>query len=135
MDVVLKLAGHKPFMVKSAEDALKMLKKGEVTPDLIITNHNMTGMNGVAFVRNLKQTGFTGEIVVLTGYADSKEVRKYRDLGVVGIMGKPFNVIDLRQWMDCIKDPRDPSSSDQGLPCPLKSKGICWLNCGVSQVQ
>ena len=132
MDIVLKLAGHRPSTASCPEEALNLLAKGAVTPDLVITNHNMPDMNGIAFVRCLKDRGFKGVIVVLTAYAGSKEEREYRKLGVSGMMEKPFNVAELRDWMECIQachatgcGARLPTGEQP--PCPPRADEFCWL--------
>jgi two-component system response regulator AtoC len=127
LDIVLKLAGYRPITAKDPEEALRLFEKGTLMPDLVITNHNMPGMNGLAFVRKLKDRGYSGKIIVLTAYAGSEEEREYRKLGVAGLMEKPFNVAELRNWIACIQQCHSKDfPPGQKPPCPPGSDEFCW---------
>ena len=126
LDIVLRLAGHRTVATACPEEALKLLDRN--APDLIITNHNMPDMNGLAFVRRLKQLNFCGKIIVVSAYVSSREEREYRKLGVVGLMEKPFNVAELRDWIDCMQQCGQQSvPAAQRHSCPAHADEYCWL--------
>jgi CheY-like chemotaxis protein len=130
LDVVLKLAGHEMVTANGGEDALKLFEDRSFAPDIVITNHNMPGLNGLAFVRRLKERRFPGIIIVLTAYAGSQEVREYRRLGAAGMMEKPFNVAALRDWMDCVQACKAGLPPGEHPPCPPGAEEFCWWKPG-----
>ena len=128
LGIVLKMDKHHVLFAKDAEEALKLFENAAPPFDLIITDHVMPGLSGVDLVRKLKENAFAGEIFVLTGHADQAAEQAYRDLGVAGMMEKPFDMTELRQWMNCIQGCRSRFSSGAGKPqCPPIPMNFCWL--------
>ena len=126
LGVVLALAGHHAVFAIDGEDALKMFDSAEVPFDLIITDHAMARVSGLELVRGLRERGFTGEIVVITAYAGTIEEEEYKKLQVVGVMEKPFNIVELRHWLNCIHGCHvDPSAAEK--PEPPRAIDFCWL--------
>ncbi|PIW70478.1 MAG: DNA-binding response regulator [Ignavibacteriales bacterium CG12_big_fil_rev_8_21_14_0_65_30_8] len=54
-------------------DALKMLSKGE-TPDIILTDINLPGMNGIDGIKEIKAINKEVEIIVLTVFDDNEKI-------------------------------------------------------------
>ena len=82
----------------SAQDALAAIKGG-VSPDLIITDLNMPGMDGFAFLeelRKLPQTQRTPTLM-LTTETSAEMKQKGKALGLTGWIVKPFNPAQLKQ--------------------------------------
>lgn len=59
--------------------------------DVLVTDHDMPGMNGLALVDHLRGTGFDGRIVVISASVGTREKNAYRAYGVVDILLKPFS--------------------------------------------
>ncbi len=95
--------------------------------DLIITDHQMVRVSGIDLVRRLRDRGFGGEIVVLTAYAGTIEEEEYRKLEVAGIMEKPFNISELRQWLDCIHGRGAQSRTGEQPEGQPRAIAFCWL--------
>lgn len=55
---------------KSAEDALELVKCG-MNPSVVVTDHLMTGMSGVALGRALRART---PVLIVSGYAESSEI-------------------------------------------------------------
>lgn len=128
LDVVLKLAGHHALFAKDGDEALEIFDRTPSSFDLVITDHHMLRLSGLDLVRLLRKRGFAGEIVVLTAYAGTIEENEYRKMEVAGIMEKPFDISDLRQWLECINGCREHRSRTGEKPrCPLGPVDICWL--------
>jgi CheY-like chemotaxis protein len=125
--VVLQLAGHHAVFAKDGDEALDKFDKAAAPFDLIITDHQMVRVSGLDLVRKLRDKGFGGEIVVLTAYAGTLEEEEYRKLEVSGIMEKPFNITELREWLDCIHGNREQSRAAGNPPGRPSTITFCWL--------
>jgi CheY-like chemotaxis protein len=86
---------RKHFRVTTQDDglsAMSWLADGNL-PDLILADLDMPRLNGYAFLRNLRDSGFFRDIpvVMLSGY-DAEEVQeKCLAEGANGYLIKPFN--------------------------------------------
>jgi CheY-like chemotaxis protein len=100
LGTVLGLAGHHVVFARDGDQALDLFENDRTRFDVIMTDHQMFRVSGLDLVRALRQKGFAGRIVVLTAYAGTTEKEEYRKLRVAGIMEKPFDVAELRQWIE-----------------------------------
>jgi CheY-like chemotaxis protein len=66
-------------------------------PDAILLDVMMPEMDGIATFKALRANPITAEIPVifLTAKAQTAERRQFNDLGVSGVITKPFNSLDL----------------------------------------
>jgi len=119
LDAVLRLTGHEAHFAVDGDEAIEMFEHAETPYDLIITDHMMVRVSGLDLVRQLREKGFGGEVMVLTAYAGKFEEQEYKKLEVAGIMGKPFEIGELRLWLDCIYKSRERNralNKLEGLP-------------------
>ena len=73
-------------------EALQWLAAGLETFDIIITDHQMPEMNGLAFVKNVCATAFTGKILVHSTMLTASEHATYEELRVDAIVPKDGNL-------------------------------------------
>lgn len=68
-------------------------------PDLIISDIQMTKMDGYEFLTNVRQRGFTKHtpVIMLSGKSESKERVKCYKLGAQDYLTKPFNPEELEE--------------------------------------
>ena len=79
-------------------DALMLFQDYDGKFDAIITDNEMPEMDGLKLVSSLRETGFTGRIIVMSGGMTPQKLAKYREVGIDGYLPKPFGVallIDL----------------------------------------
>jgi len=76
----------------SAVEALKKLPKAR--PDLIVTDIRMPGMSGLDLLGAARQTGFSGQFVVVSGYGDFNYAKRALQLGVAGYLLKPVDPVE-----------------------------------------
>jgi DNA-binding response OmpR family regulator len=71
----------------------------ENLPDLIISDIQMTNMDGYEFLTSVRQRGFTRHtpIIMLSGKSESKERIKCYKLGAQDYLTKPFNPEELEE--------------------------------------
>lgn len=77
------------------------------TSNLIICDLEMTPMDGIAFVRNLRayekeQARAAVPVIFLTSHTDSCNVRQARELGAVGYLVKPVTAKELKRRLDVV---------------------------------
>ena len=100
----LQGAGHE---VIEAKDGLEGLAKARATRmDLIISDVNMPGMDGITLVKRLRelpQSRFV-PVLMLTTELDPQKKRQAKDAGATGWLVKPFNpeqlLATIRKVMD-----------------------------------
>ena len=78
LGIVLALAGHHAIFAKDGDEALSLVENDLSKFDLVITDHQMFRVTGLELVRGLRKKKYSGEIVVLTGYAGMIEEEEYR---------------------------------------------------------
>ena len=88
------------YDVVSMDDGLEALEwLEENLPDLIISDIQMTKMDGYEFLTSVRQRGFTRHtpIIMLSGKSESKERIKCYKLGAQDYLTKPFNPEELEE--------------------------------------
>jgi DNA-binding NarL/FixJ family response regulator len=60
----------------------------ELEPDLVLVDYNMPHYNGEAIVAQLRQLPKTCRIVIISMYAEKKEIARFKALNVDGFMAK-----------------------------------------------
>ena len=80
---ILKRAGYSAIAALSSKRALEQFRGGEFDGaiDLVITDHFMPGMNGVEFVRQLRQTHPSLPVMVISGLDEAEN--EYEGLNVL----------------------------------------------------
>ena len=92
----LKADGHKIEIATDGEQALSKLTAEPGAFDLLITDNNMPRMTGVELVRRLRETPFSGKILVLSAHLSAENRAAYGALRVDGMIPKPFDLHQLR---------------------------------------
>lgn len=101
MSAILSKAGYEPDKASSAGEGLTKLKGG-LKPDLLITDLNMPGMNGIEFikeVRKLPDHRFM-PILFLTTESQQSKRDEAKAAGASGWLVKP---VDAEQLIGTIK--------------------------------
>ena len=69
------------------------------TFDLVITDHHMPNMNGLEFVKKLREVGFPGKVMVFSSELSEIVARHYREQKVDRILYKPVFPSVLRKTL------------------------------------
>lgn len=74
-----------------------IIKAKEITPDLIIADLHMPGIDGIQMIRQLREDGLGCQVIILSGVTDFQYAREAIDLKVATYLLKPVNEEDLTQ--------------------------------------
>lgn len=88
----IALSEYEEFRITSYKSATEALKKLDDEVDLIITDINMPGIDGIEFV---KQCGNKYDFIIITGNATLNRAIEAVRLGVKDFLTKPFDISTL----------------------------------------
>lgn len=78
-------------------------KKDEPCADVIISDLNMPGQNGMQFIENQIRKGCkVRHIAVMSGDWGDPAIQKAREMGCL-VLQKPFSILTLRKWLDDLR--------------------------------
>jgi CheY-like chemotaxis protein len=89
----LSLRGYRALGVKDGFEALSMVE--HASPDLILLDLLMPGMDGVEVLRQLRQREYTGGVIIITGSHDEERLDEAWALGPQEVLGKPIDLEKL----------------------------------------
>ena len=108
----IALAEFEEFSIKSYKSATEALKKIDDNVDLIITDINMPGIDGIEFV---KSCGNKYDFIIITGNATLNRAIEAVRLGVKDFLTKPFDIQTLVQAIKRVKVIRQKSADKTNL--------------------
>ena len=65
------------------------------SPDLLLLDLSMPGMDGVATLKGLRERGIDAPAIFFTARLKPGDVERYHELGVLGVIPKPFDPLKL----------------------------------------
>lgn len=93
----LKTRNFESSIAYDGEQAIEMVRKE--TPDVIILDLIMPGIDGIETLRQVKKLNPEIEVIILTGHGSDKEKEMAEELGAFAYLRKPVNINDLAQKM------------------------------------
>ena len=93
--VARRILENLDFEVSEAEDGVEaLLQCGQAMPDAILLDWNMPVMDGITFLRQLRQTpgGDSPKVVFCTTENDFDHITQALEAGAVEYMFKPFDL-------------------------------------------
>lgn len=137
----IELLNHQALIAANGLEAFNILKTN--TPDLIIVDLLMPGMNGIDFLKKIHQTKRLRPvpILVVSGVQNNALLRKSVELGAIGFLQKPFDINLLRVKIASLVrfsgvnkehtilfDGRLEEKQLEGLIIAIESRGVTgWL--------
>ena len=95
MDRVFSSAGHSVECVGNGMTAWKRMSPDLTRFDVLVTDHQMPNIDGLALVGLLRQANYRGQIIVHSSVLTAKDTASYRALGVDSIVVKPTPAEEL----------------------------------------
>lgn len=80
----------------NGQAAINILDEKESLPQLILTDYMMPEMNGMEFVRHLRDRKTDTPVIVLSALADQVKHQELVELGITDYIRKPFDIDELK---------------------------------------
>jgi two-component system OmpR family response regulator len=89
------LGGFAVLSCGSGDEALS--RASEFSPDLVLLDVMMPGMDGLATLQALRRRPDTAgtPVIFMTARVQAQEIARYRDLGAADVIAKPFDPMTL----------------------------------------
>jgi two-component system OmpR family response regulator len=88
-----KIGGFQVKVCESGQEALE--NAAQFAPDLLLLDLSMPVLDGLATLKALRARGLEAPAVFFTARLNAKDAERYRDLGVLGVIPKPFDPLKL----------------------------------------
>ncbi len=92
--LMLEMEGHQVTAVAGGRAALAALDQGGF--DAVLTDLGMPEINGLQLTEMIRDRGYTGPILLTTGWGMELEAERIHAIGVTDILPKPFDGERLR---------------------------------------
>src|SRR4051794_3989376 len=94
----LQRQGYEARVAPSAEAGLTALD--EFSPDAVLVDYNLPGMNGLALLAELKRRDPSANVIMLTGHASVQVAVDAMKQGAADFLGKPVALDELKLVLD-----------------------------------
>ena len=89
MRVFFETEGCNITVLETAEEALEVIHRQNY--DIVICDYKLPGIDGLAFLRQVRQTRSDALTVLITAYKTADLVSEAKKIGVHGFIAKPLN--------------------------------------------
>ncbi|MBV1878130.1 MAG: response regulator [Pseudomonadales bacterium] len=103
LERMLPLAGVEQVAIaEGGAKACELLRENEVAPDIILCDMHMPDLNGIEFLHQAIDLGYSGEVILMSGGASDEILMqadllaKDFDLTVLGTLVKPVSLEGLK---------------------------------------
>ena len=95
---------HKIIEASHGEAALEFLEQDKLSPDLILLDLNMPKMNGIEFLKNIKNNIHLNyiPIIIFTTSSNPRDLQEVYRIGISGYILKPLKYEDYVEKIDSL---------------------------------
>jgi two-component system C4-dicarboxylate transport response regulator DctD len=112
---ILKRFGYNVIAVPDGPSALSVIKQG-VSLDLVITDYQIKGMNGLEVLASIRQLVPLVPSIMLTGHASIEMYLKALNLGVIEFLNKPIGAKEIGRSVKAVFEKTAMESKQADLP-------------------
>jgi signal transduction histidine kinase/CheY-like chemotaxis protein len=106
---LLQRMGYLVEAVETPESALIRVIDAPERFSLLLTDHAMPGMSGVALARRIREVAPALPMILVSGYLDAEAMKRAGELSLEGYLEKPFTFPELREAVEAVLRPREPA--------------------------
>jgi CheY-like chemotaxis protein len=99
LQVTAEMLSQLGYSVTVANCGLEALELLEGEPAIVVLDYAMPSMTGLDVATAMRARGFTGPIILATGYADLSESEQLELDALQGVLNKPYSIRDLETLM------------------------------------
>ncbi len=92
---VLDREGYEIFQAQNGPLALAIVQ--DHSPDLILLDMKIPGMDGLEILRNIRKMGIDTKVIMMTAYGELDLIQEAMEMGALAHFTKPFDIDELRQ--------------------------------------
>lgn len=97
---LLEWRGYRVAIYMNADKAFEDIQRGGVNFDVIVADVKMPGLTGLGLVRKMKEARCEKPVVVMSARPDSDVMNAAKELGVDGLVRKPFKPDEMFSVLD-----------------------------------
>ncbi|MFN3784744.1 MAG: response regulator [Spirosomataceae bacterium] len=97
--LLLKESGKFDVLEQVTDSRMTYSKCLEKRPELVIVDYNMPFLNGIEVINQLKTLPFLPKVVVVSMYADQREIEQFERLGIDGYFPKTIASYSLIEYL------------------------------------
>jgi CheY-like chemotaxis protein len=107
--LVARIAERCGFEARAVSDAAEIRRAlVEWAPDILSLDLSMPDLNGIDLLRFLQESGFAGQLLIISGHdenmrASAARLAAARGLNVAGHFDKPIDMAKLRETLTAIR--------------------------------
>lgn len=90
---MLNLFFKKVYLAQDGQKAFEILE--EITPDLIITDIKMPKIDGISFIKQIRQNGNQTPIIIISAYTETDDLLEAVELSIISYVTKPITETKL----------------------------------------
>lgn len=92
---ILSRLGYVVHAFINPEEAMALYLDSPQNIDLIITDMNMPGLNGIDLAKKVKAQDSTKPIILCSGFTTENDIQQAMEAGINSVLKKPTETIDL----------------------------------------
>ncbi|MCY0888675.1 MAG: response regulator [Alicyclobacillaceae bacterium] len=92
---VLEREGYHTFLAANGATALELFERE--SPDLVLLDMKIPGMDGLEILRNLRKLNQTTRVIMMTAYGELDLIQEAMQMGALSHFTKPFDIDELRE--------------------------------------
>jgi DNA-binding NtrC family response regulator len=114
--------GYAPLEAQNAKDALSHLEKERV--DLMLLDLRMSGASGLDLLKLLNRREMQVPTIVVSAYVSPTTAKALLQLGVRGIVAKPFKVDRVLEEVEKVLQESGDEGDEDAAKCPKCSAAV-----------
>merc|ERR1712176_201297 len=96
---LLEMNGHTYKQAENGQELIDMVRENLIHYDCILVDYEMPVMNGPEACKGVREMGYTGFVVGVTGNLLPEDVGYFMDCGADAVLPKPFKYKELENLL------------------------------------